>query len=638
MAAPANDLLVNAQVLLPLTTQVSGDNSEATIESGEVRGQGGSPYFTADFTVWYRWTAPSTASATFTVTGSPVDYVVTIWQAASGATDPVTDFADLEIVDSGDGTDVPLTFTPVADRMYYIQYAGFNFASSGPFTLSYPPVGPYPFASGIAARNGTSSHTIPFGFTSTSGSLLCVVVFGGVTHAASGWTEQLSPVSSGELSVFTKTSAGDSSITVTHNASNYPVAWAAYEFPAGSSYTVGSSDNDSSDTFPGLSGLPGTEQLIIAARGRIAGGSESGAGTTWTAPWVESVDLFTAASGTDGCYLTIGVQPDYTSTSITPTASTTHDGTWGVGDREKAVFAIEVAAPGGGGTHDGVGTAAGTSTASGSATVTRSASGTASGTAAVSGAATRTISSTATTTGTATASAVSVVGRNATSTTAGTSDTTGAATITRTTVGTATGTAGGDGTATITAVAVATTSTASTASGAGALTRITTGTAAGTAAASGDATLTGASAYGDATGTSTASGASTVVHAATGTASAVSTGAGAATVDTDGTGAASAVGTASGDATTAVGNTSTAPGISAATGTASILCMAAGVADGVSSVSGSAGIVIAAVGTAAGISTAVGVSEGRRRPGVLTAGTRRSRLTAGALRGPTTGA
>ncbi len=599
MAAPANDLLVNAQVLLPLTTQVSGDNSEATIESGEVRGQGGSEYFTADFTVWYRWTAPSTASATFTVTGSPVDYVVTIWQAASGATDPVTDFADLEIVDSGDGTDVPLTFTPVADRMYYIQYAGFNFASSGPFTLSYSPVGPYPFASGIAARNGTSSHTIPFGFTSTSGSLLCVVVFGGVTHDASGWTEQLSPVSSGELSVFTKTSAGDSSITVTHNASNYPVAWAAYEFPAGSSYTVGSSDNASSDTFPGLSGLPGTEQLIIAARGRIAGGSESGAGTTWTAPWVESVDLFTAASGTDGCYLTIGVQPDYTGTSITPTASTTYDGTWGVGDREKAVFAIEVADPGGGGTHDGAGTAAGTSTASGSATVTWSASGAAAGTATASGAATSTISSTATTAGAATASAVAAVGRNATSTTAGTSAAAGTAAITwADAAGPAAGTSGSGGAATITALAVATASAASTADGVGALTLTAAGAAAGTAAASGAATLVGAETYGDAAGVSSASGTSTVVLSAAGTASAVS----------------------------------------AAVGTADIVRVSTGVAEGVSSTSGAAGIVIAVVGTAGGISAAAGVSEGRRRPGVLTVGTRRSRLTAGALRGPTTGA
>lgn len=197
-------------------------------------------------------------------------------------------------------------------------------------------------SSGTADRNGTTSHTIPFGFTTATDSLVVVVVFGGVTHTVSGWTEQLSPVSSGELSVFTKVSTGDADITVTHNASNYPVQWVAYEFPEGSTYTAGQSNNASDETFPDLAGLPGVEQVVIAARGRIAGGSESGASTTWTGPWVEDVDLFTANGATDGCYLTVGHQINVTATSITPSASTTYDGTWGIGDREKVVFALDV--------------------------------------------------------------------------------------------------------------------------------------------------------------------------------------------------------------------------------------------------------------------------------------------------------
>lgn len=200
-------------------------------------------------------------------------------------------------------------------------------------------------SSGTAARNGTTSHTISFGFTSTSGSLLVFVVFGAVTHTVSGWTEQLSPVNSGELSVFTKTSAGDTDITVTHNGSNYPVTWAAYEFPAGSSYTAGTSDSASSDAYPALSGLPGTEQVIIAARGRTAASaSETSASAAWSAPWVEDADQFVAFATTDGGHLTVAHQINVTSTSITPTDTPTYGGSWGTPDREKVVFALDVAA------------------------------------------------------------------------------------------------------------------------------------------------------------------------------------------------------------------------------------------------------------------------------------------------------
>lgn len=206
--------------------------------------------------------------------------------------------------------------------------------------------------SGVAGRNGTNSHTIPFGFTSTSGSMLVFVVHGGVTHAESSgdWTERLQPVSSGELSVFTRTSAGDSSITLNHNGSDYPVAWTVYELPAGATWTDGTSSNDTADTFPTLTGLPGTAQLIIAARGRVAGstGATSSA-TTWDAPFTENSDLFAAHDGsTDGTMLTLGHAAGYTSTSITPSATGSYGGTWVVADKQYAVFAIALG--GGGGT------------------------------------------------------------------------------------------------------------------------------------------------------------------------------------------------------------------------------------------------------------------------------------------------
>lgn len=206
-------------------------------------------------------------------------------------------------------------------------------------------------SSGVAARNGTTSHTIPFGFTSTSGSFLVVVVFGAVTHAVTGWTERLQPVSSGELSVFTKTSAGDSSIVVTHNGSNYPVGWVAFEFPAGAAYTAGIGSTPSADTFPALTGLPGTAQVVIAARGRNSSDQSSTASSVWTAPWVEDFDQSDPRGGTpvtDGMYLTVGHQLNVTSTSITPVATPTYGGTQSVADREHVVFALNVPALAGG--------------------------------------------------------------------------------------------------------------------------------------------------------------------------------------------------------------------------------------------------------------------------------------------------
>ncbi len=198
---------------------------------------------------------------------------------------------------------------------------------------------------GTAGRNGTTSHTIDFGFTSTSGNLLVVCVYGAVTHAAAGWTMQLSPVSSGQLSVFTKTSSGDSSITLTHNGSNFPVQWLVYEFAHGSTYSSGTSSTPTSDTFPTLSSLPGTPQVIVAARGRDITDASS-ASSSWGSPWVKDADLSTVGGTTDGAYLSVAHQINYTGTSITASATTTYTGAGFPADREHAVFAINaVAAP-----------------------------------------------------------------------------------------------------------------------------------------------------------------------------------------------------------------------------------------------------------------------------------------------------
>lgn len=204
-------------------------------------------------------------------------------------------------------------------------------------------------ASGTAPRNGTTSHTINFGFTSASGSYLILIIHGAVTNTISGWTELQAPISSGECSLFVKTSAGDSSVTVTHNGSNYPVNWIVYECAAGTAVTSSDSTTGGNDTMPGLTGLPGgsgNEQVIIGALGRVTVGGETTASLTVSAPDVEDLDVFTAqASGTDGSYLAVTHRLNVTTTTFTPTIAPSYTGSWGNATREKLVAAFNVVPP-----------------------------------------------------------------------------------------------------------------------------------------------------------------------------------------------------------------------------------------------------------------------------------------------------
>lgn len=201
---------------------------------------------------------------------------------------------------------------------------------------------------GVAARNGTTSHTVSFGFTSTAGNLLVFVCAGAMTHAATGWLERLSPVSSAELSLFTKVSTGDTSITVTHNGSNYPMAWAVWEWPANTAWVGGASESANDLTFPTLSNLPGNGEIELGAALCIGVGDPgTGPSASWTAGsegWTELIDSFTAGNSTDGVYFTVATASDATVTSTTPagTFSPIDNPPIPAADRQKIVWALHV--------------------------------------------------------------------------------------------------------------------------------------------------------------------------------------------------------------------------------------------------------------------------------------------------------
>lgn len=208
-------------------------------------------------------------------------------------------------------------------------------------------------SAGTAAENGTTTHTLTWStdgsnpFTPATGSLLVLVVFGAVTNTASGsWTEQLQPVSGGELSVFTSTNnsstAPPSSITITNNASNYGEAWIVYEFAAGSTYVSGVSDSSitpQSGAGTALTGLTGTKTIISARGITHVFNASATASAAWTAPMVEDTEQWAFKATNDGAYMTSARVTGYTSASITPAVTFTLSSGF-ASDAQSVTFAI----------------------------------------------------------------------------------------------------------------------------------------------------------------------------------------------------------------------------------------------------------------------------------------------------------
>ena len=192
-------------------------------------------------------------------------------------------------------------------------------------------------SSGVAARNGTASHTISFGWTAGSGTLVTLILFGAVTHAISGWSERLAPVNSGELSVFTVAGAGQSSATVTHNGADYAVHWVALETPG--AWVGGSGSSSADDVMPAVAGLPGTPVTVIAAHGRVSATATDAASASWSG-MTELYDLVTPKDTTDGGWLTVAYLAGVTASSYAPSLAASYTSWGSPGDRQHVTFAV----------------------------------------------------------------------------------------------------------------------------------------------------------------------------------------------------------------------------------------------------------------------------------------------------------
>lgn len=194
-------------------------------------------------------------------------------------------------------------------------------------------------------RNGTNSHTLAF-TPATAGNFLVLVLEGAVTHTVpTGWTRQAQALNNTELSVYTKTAtAGESSFSTTHNASNFPVIAEVLEFPAGSSWVAGVAATGLawSAPHPVLSGLTGTNLLFAAVADDVSDAGEV-LDTTWTgtpAP-VENTDTLVRFDGTDGFGYSLAYVEDSEAGTFSPVATVN---TNGFASKEALTFAVKVAA------------------------------------------------------------------------------------------------------------------------------------------------------------------------------------------------------------------------------------------------------------------------------------------------------
>jgi len=128
LAAPANDNFANAIVLSGTSGSVAATTVEATGQAGEP-----SPGSMGQLnSVWYKWTAPTSASMIAEITAGNYDTYLAIYTGSALNALTLVDYDD----DSGDGLLSYVTFPVTSGTTYYIQVDGFSIAT-GSFTLAW---------------------------------------------------------------------------------------------------------------------------------------------------------------------------------------------------------------------------------------------------------------------------------------------------------------------------------------------------------------------------------------------------------------------------------------------------------------------------------------------------------------------
>lgn len=160
--APANDAFANATVLSGNLVQTTGSNFFSSAENGEPRhgGVGGGR------SVWWQWTASTSARTTIDTIGSDFDTVLAVY--TGNTVGLLTEVASND--DISGSTESRVRFTPVPGTIYRIAVDGFSNGAStaqGQIKLNLSAVDPAPvIASNPAAGSTVKLDPVPIGSSS----------------------------------------------------------------------------------------------------------------------------------------------------------------------------------------------------------------------------------------------------------------------------------------------------------------------------------------------------------------------------------------------------------------------------------------------------------------------------------------
>lgn len=129
VVGPANDNFANAQVISGSSGTTTGSNVGATKESGEPNHAGNA----GGASVWYRWTAPSSGTATIDTIGSNFDTLLAVYTGS--AVNSLTLIASNDDIGGGN-VQSRVTFTATSGTTYQIAVDGYG-GATGNITLNW---------------------------------------------------------------------------------------------------------------------------------------------------------------------------------------------------------------------------------------------------------------------------------------------------------------------------------------------------------------------------------------------------------------------------------------------------------------------------------------------------------------------
>ena len=138
---PANDNFSSATTISGASGSTSGSSAGATMQTSEPKPSAQS---NVGASVWYKWTAPSTGTATIDTTGSGFDTVLAVYTGTS-----LTSLSEVKSDDDGGGSNTSkLTFQATSGTTYRIAVYGYNnktgtvklnWSLATPYTVTYKP-------------------------------------------------------------------------------------------------------------------------------------------------------------------------------------------------------------------------------------------------------------------------------------------------------------------------------------------------------------------------------------------------------------------------------------------------------------------------------------------------------------------